>query len=109
MSSDTITRADYDRNFEDLRDKMGRLQSDLSVIAGAIAALANTGASDLREEALHRTDGLLRESQHLGKTVADSAARLESSIESSLRAQPVLAATIAAAFALLMYQLVSRR
>ena len=105
-----ITAETYDKDVDVLRDKIGRLQADLSEVIGAVGAISGHGLEDLREEAAAGAANLHKQGRQMQSALSRRAARIESSIEGSLRSQPVLTVALAtAAIALILSPLLVRR
>lgn len=105
-----ITADTYDKDIDALRAKVGRLQTDLSEVIGAIGLISGHGLEDLREETIAGAASLQKQTRQMQSALSRSVAQLESSIEGSLRNQPVLTVVAAtAAIALLLSPLLVRR
>jgi ElaB/YqjD/DUF883 family membrane-anchored ribosome-binding protein len=108
-TQDTITREDYEKGFQDLRARLGRLQTDLSEVVNAIGAISNTGMEDLRGEASQRANALFRSGRRMGDTVSHGASRMEANFEDTLRSQPILTVAIATALGFALSQVLRHR
>jgi ElaB/YqjD/DUF883 family membrane-anchored ribosome-binding protein len=105
-----ITAKTYDKDLAVLRDKIARLQAELSEVIGALGQISGHGLEDLREEAAAGAANLKQQGRQVQSALSRSAGRIETTIEDSIRTQPVLTIALAtAAIALLLSPLLVRR
>lgn len=105
-----ITAETYDKDLDALRDKIGRLQADLSEVTGAVGAISGHGLEDLREEAAVGAATLKQQGRHMQSALSRRAAQIEATVEESIRTQPVLTIAVAAAvIALVLSPMIVRR
>ncbi len=105
-----ITVETYNKDVDQLRDKIARLQADLSEVIGAVGQISGHGLEDLREEAAAGAANIKKQGRQVQSALSRSAVQLETTIESSIRTQPVLTVALAiAALAVLISPLLVRR